>query len=155
MSSGLMATEGLSPREATRRAMREITGAVVGITLVLVAVFLPMGFATGSVGAIYRQFTVSLAVSILFSAFLALSLTPALCATILKPVAAHHERRGFFGWFNRGFDALTARYVGWVGWLVKRALRVMLVYGAIVAALAYGFATLPTAFVPDEDQAHS
>ncbi|KTQ96998.1 acriflavine resistance protein B [Aureimonas ureilytica] len=148
----LMATEGLSPRDATRRAMREITGAVIGITLVLVAVFLPMGFATGSVGAIYRQFTVSLAVSILFSAFLALSLTPALCVTILKPLAAHHERRGFFARFNRGFDALTVRYVGWVGWLVKRGLRVMLVYGAIVAALAYGFATLPTAFVPDEDQ---
>ncbi|ORE91880.1 multidrug efflux RND transporter permease subunit [Aurantimonas sp. 22II-16-19i] len=148
----LMAREGLSPREATRRAMREITGAVVGITLVLTAVFLPMGLATGSVGAIYRQFTVSLAVSILFSAFLALSLTPALCATILKPVTAHHKRRGFFAWFNRGFDRLTGRYVTWVGWLVKRGVRVMLVYGAIVGALAIGFGTLPTAFVPDEDQ---
>ncbi|NDW04496.1 multidrug efflux RND transporter permease subunit [Jiella pacifica] len=148
----LMAREGLSPREATRRAMREITGAVVGITLVLTAVFLPMGLATGSIGAIYRQFTVSLAVSILFSAFLALSLTPALCATILKPVTAHHERRGFFAWFNRGFDRLTGRYVTWVGWLVRRGARVMLVYGAIVGALALSFGALPTAFVPDEDQ---
>jgi multidrug efflux pump len=148
----LMAKEGLSPREATRRAMREITGAVIGITLVLTAVFLPMGLAGGSVGAIYRQFTVSLAVSILFSAFLALSLTPALCATILKPVAPHHERKGFFAWFNRGFDRLTERYTAWVGWLVKRVGRVMLVYGALVGALVLGYGALPTAFVPDEDQ---
>jgi multidrug efflux pump len=132
----LMATEGLSPREATRRAMREITGAVIGITLVLTAVFLPMGLATGSVGAIYRQFTVSLAVSILFSAFLALSLTPALCATILKPIAPHHEKRGFFAWFNRSFEGLTGRYTALVGALVKRSTRVMLVYAAIVGALA-------------------
>ncbi|MET2831611.1 multidrug efflux RND transporter permease subunit [Mesorhizobium shangrilense] len=148
----LMATEALSPREATRRAMREITGAVVGITLVLTAVFLPMGLAGGSVGAIYRQFTVSLAVSILFSAFLALSLTPALCATILKPVARHQERRGFFAWFNRSFDRLTVHYATWVGWLVGRASRVMLVYGVLVGALALGYGMLPTAFVPDEDQ---
>lgn len=148
----LMASEGLSPRDATRRAMREITGAVIGITLVLTAVFLPMGLATGSVGAIYRQFTVSLAVSILFSAFLALSLTPALCATILKPIAPHHERKGFFGWFNRGFDRLTGRYTAWVGALVKRGVRVMLVYGGIVGVLAFGYSSLPTAFVPEEDQ---
>lgn len=148
----LMASEGLSPREATRRAMREITGAVIGITLVLTAVFLPMGLAGGSVGAIYRQFTVSLAVSILFSAFLALSLTPALCATILKPVPPQHDRKGFFAWFNRGFDRLTGRYTAWVGCLLKRPRRVMLVYGALVGALAMGYGTLPTAFVPDEDQ---
>lgn len=148
----LMASEGLSPREATRRAMREITGAVIGITLVLTAVFLPMGLAGGSVGAIYRQFTVSLAVSILFSAFLALSLTPALCATILKPVPPQHDRKGFFAWFNRGFDRLTGRYTAWVGCLLKRPGRVMLVYGALVGALAMGYGTLPTAFVPDEDQ---
>lgn len=148
----LMASEGLSPREATRRAMREITGAVIGITLVLTAVFLPMGLASGSVGAIYRQFTVSLAVSILFSAFLALSLTPALCATILKPVAPHHERKGFFAGFNRGFDRLTARYTVWTGWLVNRTARVMLIYGALTGALALGYSALPTAFVPEEDQ---
>lgn len=147
-----MATEGLSPREAARRAMRETTGAVVGITLVLTAVFLPMGLAGGSVGAIYRQFTVSLAVSILFSAFLALSLTPALCATILKPVPPHHEHKGFFARFNRGFERLTGRYTSWVGWLVRRTGRVMLVYGVLVGALVLGYGTLPTAFVPDEDQ---
>lgn len=148
----LMATEGLSPVEATRRAMREITGAVIGITLVLTAVFLPIGFATGSVGTIYRQFTVSLSVSILFSAFLALSLTPALCATILKPIAGHHKRRGFFAWFNRSFDRLTGRYTMWVDALVTRGVRVMLVYAAIVGALTFGYNALPTAFVPDEDQ---
>ncbi|WP_187968477.1 multidrug efflux RND transporter permease subunit [Aquibium microcysteis] len=148
----LMVTEGLSPRDATRRAMGEITGAVIGITLVLTAVFLPMGLSTGSVGAIYRQFTVSLAVSILFSAFLALSLTPALCATLLKPVAPHHERKGIFARFNRGFERLTVRYTAWVGSLVKRGARVMLVYAGIVVALAFGYSALPTAFVPDEDQ---
>ena len=149
----LMATEGLSPREATRKAMTEITGAVIGITLVLTAVFLPMGMASGSVGAIYRQFTVSMAVSILFSAFLALSLTPALCATLLKPVKEdHHHRKGFFGWFNRGFDRLTGRYAGWVTILIRKTGRVTLVYAAIVGAVAYGYGTLATAFVPDEDQ---
>lgn len=148
----LMATEGLSPREATRRAMREITGAVMGITLVLTAVFLPMALSTGSVGAIYRQFTVSLVVSILFSAFLALSLTPALCATILKPIMPHHERKGFFAWFNRSFERLTGRYTLWVEKLVNRSARVMLIYVGLVAVLAFAYNALPTAFVPDEDQ---
>lgn len=149
----LMATEGLSPREATRRAMTEITGAVIGITLVLTAVFLPMGLASGSVGAIYRQFTVSMAVSILFSAFLALSLTPALCATLLKPVGHdHHQRKGVFGWFNRGVERLTRGYAGWVARLVKKTGRTMLVYLAIVGAVAYGYTTLATTFVPEEDQ---
>lgn len=149
----LMAKEGLSPREATRKAMGEITGAVIGITLVLTAVFLPMGLASGSVGAIYRQFTVSMAVSILFSAFLALSLTPALCATLLKPVRPDHYRKtGFFGWFNRGFDRLTRGYAGWVAGLVGRTGRTMVVYLAIVAAVAFGYTTLATTFVPEEDQ---
>lgn len=149
----LMAKEGLSPREATRKAMGEITGAVIGITLVLTAVFLPMGLASGSVGAIYRQFTVSMAVSILFSAFLALSLTPALCATLLKPVRPdHHRKTGFFGWFNQGFDRLTQGYAGWVACLVGRTGRTMVVYLAIVAAVAFGYSTLATTFVPEEDQ---
>ena len=149
----IMAKEGLSPRDATAKAMGEISGAVIGITLVLTAVFLPMGMASGSVGAIYRQFTLSLAVSILFSAFLALSLTPALCATLLKPVApGHHERKGFFAGFNRGFDRLTARYAGWVSVLIGRTGRVMAFYAALVGVLAYGYNTLPTAFVPEEDQ---
>lgn len=149
----LMAQEGLSPLEATRKAMTEISGAVIGITLVLTAVFLPMGMASGSVGAIYRQFTVSMAVSILFSAFLALSLTPALCATLLKPVGHdHHQKKGFFGWFNRAFERLTARYAGWVAILVRKTGRTMVVYLAIIGAVAYGYGTLSTAFVPDEDQ---
>ncbi len=149
----LMAKEGLSPREATRKAMGEITGAVIGITLVLTAVLLPMGLASGSVGAIYRQFTVSMAVSIAFSAFLALSLTPALCASLLKPIdPAHHQRKGLFGWFNRGFDRLTEGYTDWVKCLVQKTGRTMLVYLAIVGAVAYGYSTLATAFVPEEDQ---
>lgn len=149
----LMAKEGLAPREATRKAMSEITGAVIGITLVLTAVLLPMGLASGSVGAIYRQFTVSMAVSILFSAFLALSLTPALCATLLKPVGTdHHQRKGLFGWFNRGFDQLTQRYAGWVASLVQKTGRTIFVYLAIVGAVAYGYAKLSTTFVPEEDQ---
>lgn len=149
----LMAKEGLSPREATRKAMSEITGAVIGITLVLTAVLLPMGLASGSVGAIYRQFTVSMAVSIAFSAFLALSLTPALCASLLKPIdPTHHQRKGLFGWFNQGFDRLTEGYTGWITRLVQKTGRTMLLYLAIVGAVAYGYSTLATAFVPDEDQ---
>ncbi|MBN9047395.1 MAG: multidrug efflux RND transporter permease subunit [Rhizobiales bacterium] len=149
----IMATEGLSPKQATQKAMKEITGAVIGITLVLAAVFIPMGLSSGSVGAIYRQFSLSMAVSILFSAFLALSLTPALCATLLKPIdPGHHEKRGFFGWFNRGFDRLTTGYAGWVSVLVRRGGRMMILYAVIVAALAYGYTRVPSAFVPEEDQ---
>ena len=101
----IMAEEGLSPLEATRKAMSQITGALIGITLVLTAVFIPMAFFGGSVGTIYRQFSLSLVSSMLFSVFLAMSLTPALCATLLKPIPKghKHEKRGFFGWFNRGF----------------------------------------------------
>jgi len=101
----IMAEEGLPPKEATRKAMGQITGAIVGITLVLTAVFVPMAFFPGAVGIIYQQFSLTMVVSILFSGFLALTLTPALCATLLKPIAKghHHEKKGFFGWFNRGF----------------------------------------------------
>ncbi|WP_416067167.1 multidrug efflux RND transporter permease subunit [Rhizobium sp. ZK1] len=149
----IMATEGLPPKEATQKAMKEITGAVIGITLVLVAVFIPMGLASGSVGAIYRQFTLSMAVSILFSAFLALTLTPALCATVLKPVDPRHsEKKGFFGWFNRNLDRITSGYAGWVGLLVRRGGRMMVFYLVLVAALAYSYLQLPSAFVPEEDQ---
>ncbi|SFQ08315.1 multidrug efflux pump [Variovorax sp. OK605] len=151
----LMASEGLSPKEATSKAMREITGAVVGITLVLTAVFIPMAFASGSVGVIYKQFTLSMAVSILFSAFLALSLTPALCATLLKPVApGHHEGRGLFGWFNRSFDRLTQKYESGVVLLVKRAGRVMIAFTVIAAVLVFAFRQLPSAFLPEEDQGY-
>ncbi|SDF52189.1 multidrug efflux RND transporter permease subunit [Rhodobacter capsulatus] len=147
----IMTRQGLSPKEATRQAMGEISGAIVGITLVLAAVFIPMGLAGGSVGAIYRQFTLSMAVSILFSAFLALTLTPALCATLLKPAKAH-ARTGFFGAFNRGFAALSARYTGWVGLVLRRGGRMAVLYLVLLAVLAIGYTHLPTAFVPEEDQ---
>jgi multidrug efflux pump len=141
----IMAEEGLSPREATVKAMGQISGAIVGITVVLVSVFVPMAFFDGAVGNIYRQFAVTLAVSIAFSAFLALSLTPALCASMLKPIAAgHHEKRGFFGWFNRAFARLTARYTARVSGV--------LAYLAVIAAVALLFARLPSSFLPDEDQ---
>lgn len=153
----IMAEEGLEPRAATRKAMGQISGAIVGITLVLVAVFLPMAFMKGSVGVIYQQFSVSMAVSILFSAFLALSLTPALCATLLKPVAkgGHHERKGFFGWFNRRFEATSEGYQRWVMAALKRSGRYLLVYVALLAVLGYGFSQLPTAFLPTEDQGYT
>ncbi|TFL15321.1 multidrug efflux RND transporter permease subunit [Pusillimonas caeni] len=151
----LMATEGLLPRDATVKAMKEITGAVIGITLVLTAVFIPMAFASGSVGVIYQQFALSMAIAILFSAFLALSLTPALCATLLKPVAAgHHEKRGFFGWFNRKFDRMTERYGTGVMALTQRTGRVMLVFAILVAVLGVAFKQLPSAFLPEEDQGY-
>ena len=151
----IMAHEGLGPREATLKAMKEITGAIVGITLVLTAVFIPMALAGGSVGVIYRQFTLSMAVSILFSAFLALSLTPALCATLLKPVApGHHEKRGFFGWFNRAFARMTARYESRLVGLVARGTRMMLVFVALSAILFLALRSLPSAFLPEEDQGY-
>jgi len=151
----IMAKEGLAPREATMKAMQEITGAVIGITLVLTAVFIPMAFASGSVGVIYKQFTLSMAVAILFSALLALTLTPALCATLLKPVdPGHHEKRGFFGWFNHRFEAMNVRYTSRVEQLVARSGRVMLVFVALSAALVLAFRQLPSAFLPEEDQGY-
>ncbi|HGM5578755.1 TPA: multidrug efflux RND transporter permease subunit [Pseudomonas putida] len=153
----IMAEEGLSPKAATRKAMGQISGAIVGITLVLVAVFLPMAFMKGSVGVIYQQFSLSMAVSILFSAFLALSLTPALCATLLKPVAKgeHHTRKGFFGWFNRRFEGMSTGYQRWVAHALARSGRYLVLYGLLVAVLAYGFSQLPSAFLPTEDQGYT
>nr|WP_225777606.1 efflux RND transporter permease subunit [Pseudomonas sp. Marseille-Q3773] len=153
----IMAEEGLPPKAATRKAMGQISGAIVGITLVLVAVFLPMAFMPGSVGVIYQQFSLSMAVSILFSAFLALSLTPALCATLLKPVAKgeQHERKGFFGWFNRRFERMSNGYQRWVMQALKRSGRYLLVYAVLLAVLGYGFSQLPTAFLPTEDQGYT
>ncbi|TAN30697.1 MAG: multidrug efflux RND transporter permease subunit [Castellaniella sp.] len=152
----IMAEEGLSPREATKKAMPQISGAIVGITLVLTTVFLPLAFMSGSVGVIYRQFSVAMAVSILFSAFLALSFTPALCATILKPIPkGHHETKGgFFGWFNRGFDRTTRGYTHWVSSSLKRTLRLMLVFVVLVAVMGWMYVRLPTSFLPDEDQGY-
>lgn len=153
----IMTTEGLSPKEATRKAMTQITGAIIGITLVLVAVFIPMAFMQGSVGVIYQQFSLSMATSILFSAFLALTLTPALCATLLKPVAKgeHHEKAGFFGWFNRRFEHLTDRYQGWVGYALKRTGRYLLIYVVLLVGLGLCFSRLPSSFLPTEDQGYT
>ncbi len=151
----IMAHEQVSPRVATIKAMKEITGAVVGITLVLTAVFIPMALASGSVGVIYRQFTLSMATSILFSAFLALTLTPALCATLLKPVAPeHHHKKGFFGWFNSSFERMSQRYESSVGRLVLRSGRVIVIFIIISIALLMGLQRWPSAFLPEEDQGY-
>ena len=152
----IMSEEGLSPVQATRKAMGQISGAIIGITVVLIVVFVPLAFFSGSIGNIYRQFSLVMAVSIAFSAFLALSLTPALCATLLKPVEAghHHDKKGFFGWFNRSFARLTSGYEGWVGALLKRGGRMMLIYLAIGAAVGWMYTRLPTSFLPQEDQGY-
>lgn len=150
----LMAQEGLSPKEATRKAMTEISSAIIGITLVLIAVFIPMAFMPGSVGVIYKQFSISMAVAIAFSAFLALSLTPALCATLLKPIPAnsYHQKKGFFGWFNRRFDQFSERYESWAFRAVRRVGRYMLVFLMLVGIMGVLFIRLPSSFLPVEDQ---
>ena len=152
----IMSEEGLEPRAATRKAMGQITGAIIGITLVLIAVFIPMAFFGGAVGAIYRQFSLSMVASMAFSALMALSLTPALCATILKPVQAghHHEKKGFFGWFNRGFHRTTERYESVIARTINKTLRYMLIYCVIVACVGLLFMRLPTSFLPNEDQGY-
>ncbi|MBG0847998.1 multidrug efflux RND transporter permease subunit [Pseudomonas chengduensis] len=151
----IMAEEGLAPVPATIKAMGQVSGAIIGITLVLSAVFLPLAFMSGSVGVIYQQFSLSLAVSILFSGFLALTFTPALCATILKPIPqGHHEKSGFFGAFNRLFTRLTGRYTALNGKLVPRAGRVMFIYLGIVVLMGFFYLRLPESFVPVEDQGY-
>jgi multidrug efflux pump len=152
----IMSEEGLPPKEATQKAMGQITSALIGITLVLTAVFVPMAFFGGSVGTIYRQFTMSMVSCMLFSVFLALSLTPALCATLLKQVDAghHHAKGGFFGWFNRSFDAFTNRYQRWVGVLVKRTFAGMLVLLCVLAAVFVLYKKMPSSFLPEEDQGY-
>jgi len=152
----IMSEEGLPPREATRKAMGQITGALIGITLVLIAVFLPMAFFGGSVGTIYRQFTMSMVSCMLLSIFLAMTLTPALCATLLKQVNPDHlhEKRGFFGWFNRRFDAFTSRYQAWVGVLVKRTGIGMLALLCVTGAVVVLYQKMPSAFLPEEDQGY-
>ncbi|AKU24298.1 efflux RND transporter permease subunit [Massilia sp. NR 4-1] len=152
----IMSEEGLSPRDATRKAMSQITGAIIGITLVLIAVFIPMAFFGGAVGAIYRQFSLSMVSAMVFSALMALTLTPALCATMLKPVEAghHHEKRGFFGWFNRRFAVTATGYQGMVAKMLTRTGRFMLVFLAILGIVGYLFARLPSSFLPNEDQGY-
>ncbi|CAK7073094.1 multidrug efflux RND transporter permease subunit [Pseudomonas sp. S 311-6] len=150
----IMAEEGISPKEATKKAMPQISGAIVGITLVLTTVFLPLGFMSGSVGVIYRQFAVAMAVSILFSAFMALSFTPALCVTLLKPIKGDHqaEKKGFFGWFNRHFDNLTHHYERGVGKILTWKGRMMVLFLILVVLMGWMFMRLPTSFLPQEDQ---
>ena len=152
----IMVEEGLSPKEATIKAMGQVSGAIVGITLVLSAVFVPLAFMSGSVGIIYQQFSMSLAVSIMLSGILALTFTPALCATLLKPInkEEHHEKGGFFGWFNRKFAGLTRRYSTLNGKLVNRSGRFMLVYLVLIIGLGYAYVRLPESFVPTEDQGY-
>ena len=150
----VMSEEGLSPREATRKSMHQITGALVGIGLVLSAVFVPMAFLGGSTGVIYRQFSLTIVSAMALSVLVAIVLTPALCATMLKPVDKDHDkhRRGFFGWFNRGFERTNARYRSGVSAMLHRTGRVMLVYGAMALLMVFLFLRLPTAFLPAEDQ---
>jgi len=150
----IMSEEGLPPLQATRKAMGQISGAIVGVTVVLISVFVPLAFFAGSVGNIYRQFSVVMVASIGFSAFMALSLTPALCATLLKPVqAGHHlERKGFFGWFNRGFKRTSQGYESLVARMLRQALRYLVIYAAIIGVVVWVYLRLPSSFLPAEDQ---
>ncbi|OLF53423.1 efflux RND transporter permease subunit [Pseudomonas chlororaphis] len=150
----VMAEQGLSALEATRQSMTEITGALVGIALVLSAVFVPMAFFGGSTGIIYRQFSLTIVSAMLLSVLVAMTLTPALCATLLKPADSqgHAARGGFFGGFNRTFERGTERYQGLVDGVLQRGGRSLLLYAAILLAMAGGYASLPTSFLPDEDQ---
>ncbi|TCM86159.1 efflux RND transporter permease subunit [Rhodovulum steppense] len=144
--------EGLSPREATRKSMGQITGALIGIALVLSAVFVPMAFFGGSTGVIYQQFSITIVSAMALSVLVALTLTPALCASILRSKDAVHTRRGPFGWFNIGFDKLTGGYAGSVGWIVRRPLRVGLIYVLLAVTMGWMFIKTPTGFLPNEDQ---
>ena len=150
----VMSEEGLEPKAAARQSMEQISGALVGIALVLAAVFIPMAFFSGSSGVIYRQFSITIVSAMTLSVLVAMILTPALCATLLKPLGVNHgqERRGFFGWFNRVFDRGSNRYQGVVGHMLVRPWRYMIGYGVIVLLVMLGFSKLPVGFLPDEDQ---
>jgi len=153
----IMSTENLAPREATRKAMDQIIGAIIAITLVLSAVFIPMAFFPGSTGAIYRQFAVTLVLTMAFSALMALTLTPALCATLLKHAPGQNDlvpAAGPLHWFHDAFARMSARYVGVVGRIVKKAARYLLVYAAILVAMGWLFSKLPGSFLPVEDQGY-
>jgi multidrug efflux pump len=150
----LMTDEGISPLEATRRSMKQITGALIGIATVLSAVFIPMAFLNGSSGVIYRQFSLTIVSAMVLSVITAIVVTPALCATLLKPVpkGEHHSNRGFFGWFNGFFDRNSLRYQGAVKTILGRPARFLLLYVALASIMGLLFFRLPTAYVPDEDQ---
>ncbi|MCC6296102.1 MAG: efflux RND transporter permease subunit [Pseudomonadales bacterium] len=149
----IMTEEGLSPREATRKSMGQIQGALVGIGTVLSAVFIPMAFFPGTTGAVYRQFSITIVSAMVLSVFVALILTPALCASMLKPIPAgsHHEKRGLFGWFNRAFSSTTNGYAGLIDRMLGRPLRYLVIYAAVVGAVVVLFTRMPTAFLPEDD----
>ncbi|QTT88591.1 efflux RND transporter permease subunit [Pseudomonas chlororaphis] len=152
----VMGEQGLSPLEATRQSMAEITSALIGIALVLSAVFIPMAFFGGSTGVIYRQFSVTIVSAMLLSVLVAMTLTPALCATLLKPADAqghgHGPQRGFFGWFNRHFERSAQAYQRLVGGILQRSRSSLLLYGVFLLVMGVGYLNLPTSFLPDEDQ---
>ncbi|WP_417796240.1 efflux RND transporter permease subunit [Terasakiella pusilla] len=149
----VMHEDKLSPRDATRKSMEQITGALVGIALVLSAVFVPMAFFAGSTGSIYRQFSITIVSSMALSVVVAIVLTPALCATMLKPTTKDpHSKSGFFGWFNRGFDKTNSFYQKSVSYVTRRRVRFLGLYVALVAVLALLFVRLPGSFLPEEDQ---
>ncbi|MES2318789.1 MAG: efflux RND transporter permease subunit [Pseudomonadota bacterium] len=152
----IMSEEGLPPLEATRKAMGQISGAIVGVTVVLVSVFVPLAFFAGAVGNIYRQFSAVMVSSILFSAFMALSLTPALCAHLLKPVQAghNHAKTGFFGWFNRGFTKTAKNYEGFVAKVLRHTGRALLVFVVVIGIVGLIFVRMPNSFLPNEDQGY-
>ncbi|MBX3738525.1 efflux RND transporter permease subunit [Oleiharenicola sp. Vm1] len=150
----VMAEEGLSPKEATRKSMNQITGALVGIGLVLSAVFIPMAFFGGATGIIYRQFSITIVSAMALSVFVALTLTPALCATLLKPIPKghHDDKRGIFGWFNRSFGRATNAYIFGVDVSLRRWGRSLVVYAGILVAMGVVYVRIPSSFLPEEDQ---
>ncbi|HZX28855.1 MAG TPA: efflux RND transporter permease subunit [Telluria sp.] len=152
----IMSEEGLAPLEATRKAMGQISGAIVGVTVVLISVFVPLAFFAGAVGNIYRQFSAVMVSSIACSAFMALSLTPALCAHLLKPVEKghHHAKSGFFGWFNRNFSRTARNYESFVERILRRTGRMMIVFVLVIGLVALLFTRMPTSFLPNEDQGY-
>lgn len=150
----IMSEEGLSPREATRKSMGQIQGALVGIEMVLSAVFIPMAFFGGTTGAIYRQFSITIVSAMVLSVLVAMILTPALCATLLKPMkkGEEHGKKGFFGWFNRMFNRNASRYETAVGKILHRSLRWIAIYALLLGGMVFMFLRLPTSFLPQEDR---
>ncbi|MET3931691.1 multidrug efflux pump [Lysobacter sp. OAE881] len=151
----IMTEEGLSPKAATRKSMSQISGAVVAITVVLAAVFIPSAFQGGSAGEIYKQFAITIAMAMFFSAFLALGFTPALCATLLKPTADHHRDNIVFRTFNKYYDKIAKTYVGHIGHAISHAPRWMMVFGVLVVLAGFLFTRMPGSFLPEEDQGYA
>ena len=150
----IMSEEGLTPREATRKSMGQIQGALVGIAMVLSAVFVPMAFFGGTTGAIYRQFSITIVAAMVLSVLVAMILTPALCATLLKPLkkGEHHGQKGFFAWFNQMFNRNAERYEKGVAKILHRSLRWIVIYVLLLGGMVFLFLRLPTSFLPLEDR---